>query len=352
MAFFMKIKNTFWIRFTICFFLGAPSYLFFAIIRDFDISTITDYAYVQYSGFVTMAFILLFEGHNYKSRRLEKSMAWRDNFRKRLLTEFGIALIYPIPIVLGFYSFLYLIIWKMGLYLPSIVMYCAFVIFISVIFMGFVNINYIIEDWRGSLLKNENLEKENIRAKLEALQTQLSPHFLFNNLNIIDALIEKDPELSQKYVQGLSKVFRYILDNKNRELVTLQHELAFIKEFMFLMETRFDKNVSININLKGDTLKRLVPPVSLQLIIENAIKHNEISSRNKLEINIDETIDAYLSISNNIKLRKGQSAGTGTGLKNIAERYRYLTNKEVKVNKDDQRFQIMIPMLQIANQKS
>jgi len=203
----------------------------------------------------------------------------------------------------------------MSLFPPSIVLYCGFRVFISFIFMGFVNVNYILEDWKKSLIKTETLEKENIRAKLEALQTQLSPHFLFNNFNIIDALIETEPKLARKYVQGLSTVFRYILDNKNKELIALKEELQFIKEFMFLIETRFDKNVSLEVNIEGSTYKKMVPPMSLQLLIENAIKHNEISNRNKLEIVIQEMANKYLSIPNNVKLRKGKFSNTGTGLK-------------------------------------
>ena len=191
-------------------------------------------------------------------------------------------------------------------------------------------------------------KKKNIKAKLEALQTQLSPHFLFNNFNIIDALIKTDTDLAQKYVQGLSKVFRYILDNKDRELVTLEQELQFIKEFIFLMETRFDSNLSLKIDLQNSTLKKFIPPVSLQLIIENAIKHNEISSRNKLKIHISDKDEQYLSVSNNVKLKKGSYLGTGTGLKNIAQRYQYLTKKEVIVDKTKEQYQIKIPLLQVS----
>ena len=346
----MKIKNTFLIRLLISFLLGAPSYLFFAIIRSFPLSSITTYAYLEYSGFVTLAFLMLFEGHHLKSKWLEKSVPWKVNFRKRLIIESVVAFIYPIPIVISCYATLYVVIWKMSLYPPSIVLYCGFVTMISFIFMGFVNANYIVDDWRKSILKSESLEKENIRAKLEALQTQLSPHFLFNNLNIIDALITTDSELSQKYVRGLSQVFRYILDNKHKELIPIKEELQFIKDFMFLIETRFDRNVSLHIDLKPETLDKLIPPVSLQLLIENAIKHNEISNRNKLIIHIKEERDHYLSISNNIKLKKGKTTGTGTGLRNIAERYQYLTEKEVEVSNDGLTYRILLPLLQIARQ--
>ena len=333
----------------ISFLLGAPSYLYFNLVRNLPLSGITDYAYTQYSGMVTLAFILLIEGHQLKSKWLENSRAWKVNFRRRLFLELTIAVIYPIPIVVGSYSFLYLVIWKTTLFLPSIIMYCGYVIFISLFFMVFVNINYIIEDWRNSILKNENLEKENIKAKLEALQTQLSPHFLFNNFNIIDALIETNPDLARKYIQGLSTVFRYILDNKNRELVTLESELHFIKEFMFLMETRFDKNILLRIVLPKECLRLYIPPVSLQLIIENAIKHNEISSRNQLTIAIESKEQDYLTVSNNIKVKKGISKGTGTGLNNISERYRYLTSKEIMVNHDKNNYQISIPLLKVSN---
>lgn len=345
----MKIKNTLLVRFLISLMLGAPSYLFFATIRNFPLSSITTYAYVQYSGLVTAAFFLLFQGHYLKSMRLEKSIAWKENFNKRLIIESLIAFFYPIPIVICFYSFLYLVLWKMPLYVPSIVLYCGFLVFISFLFMGFVNVNSIIEDWRKSLIKTEILEKENIRAKLEALQTQLSPHFLFNNFNIIDALIETQPALARKYVQGLSSVFRYILENKNRELVELKDELQFIQGYMFLMETRFEKNVSLEIIIKNTSVNKMIPPVSLQLLIENAIKHNEISKRHKLKIVIQELDNNYLSITNNMKLRKGMFSGTGNGLKNIARRYEYLTEKEVIVNTSENSFEILIPLLQITS---
>ena len=156
----MKIKNTFLTRLLISFLLGAPSYLFFNLIRNYPLESITDYAYLQYSGMVTLAFILLFEGHHFKSSKLERSFPWKNNFRKRLLIEILVSLLYPIPIVVGFYSLLYLVIWNMGIFVPSIILYVGLVIFISFIFMVFVNINYIIEDWRSSIIKSENLEKE------------------------------------------------------------------------------------------------------------------------------------------------------------------------------------------------
>ncbi len=345
----MRIKNTFWVRLLIAFVLGAPSYLFFIIIRNFPFDQVTTYAYIEYSSLVFLAFLSLFEIHNWKSKWLEKKRAWKQNFKRRLLVEILISVLLPIPIVLIFYSFLYLVLWDMGLYSPSIVMYCAYVTLFSLIFMIFVNANYIIEDWRKSIIKGEALEKENVKAKLEALQTQLSPHFLFNNLNIIDALVEKDSQLAQRYVQGLSKVFRYILDNKNRELISLEEELSFIEEFMFLMETRFDKNIALSVSLSEKSKRMMVPPVSLQLLVENAVKHNEISIRNPLLIEIDDETNHYLTIRNNVKPRKSNTTGTGTGLKNIRERYHYLTDNKVVVNAGDTHFEIKIPLLQIHN---
>jgi LytS/YehU family sensor histidine kinase len=158
-------------------------------------------------------------------------------------------------------------------------------------------------------------------------------------------LVYSDQDKAVDFINQLSKVYRYILENRESELATLESEMNFINSYIFLLKIRFDKNINFTIEIE-DTKKRwFTPPMSLQLLIENAIKHNEISEDLPLHISI-KTVGEYLEVKNNLQLRINHEPSSNTGLQNIKDRYAYFTKNEIEINDDNQFFSVKIPILQ------
>ncbi len=214
----------------------------------------------------------------------------------------------------------------------------AFVI--SIIYL-YLNYNASVRD---SEVKEQKVIAKTESARFEALKSQLDPHFLFNSLNVLTGLIEENPELASKFTTSLSKVYRYVLEQKNKELVTLEEELEFARVYLSLLTTRFENSLecSLPIELKNPEVK--VVPLSLQLLLENAVKHNQITEQNKLVISIYEQ-DDYLIVSNNLQPKNILKQSTGLGLKNIQERYALFTDASVLIDKTTDEFRVGIPLL-------
>ncbi len=232
----------------------------------------------------------------------------------------------------------------MQIWWPGILEYNLFAIVFSFLIAGFVNSEVIFEDWKSSLIRNQFLEKENIKAKLGALQAQVSPHFLFNNFNVISSLIEDDPKLARLYLDRLSAVYRYILSTKREELIDLSVELEFIEKYIFLLKVRFNDKINYKVEIdKPETYT--IPPATLQLIIENAVKHNEISTRKPLFIKIFQS-KGSLVIQNNLQPKNSTHIrSTGVGLTNLKERYGYLSDKEIVIEKTKDYFSVAVPLI-------
>jgi LytS/YehU family sensor histidine kinase len=304
---------------------------------------------VQYGTAVFIAFILLFELHQFKSGILEKYIKWETQFYLRLTIEGMITTFITFVVCSSAYYSLYNFVWDMSIYFPSLVLYNTLGFFISLLFMVFVNVSFLLDNWKKAALKAEKLEKENIQAKLEALQNQISPHFLFNNFNILNALIDENIETAKRYLSKLSDVYRYILKHKHNEVVSLYEEITFVQDYAFLINTRFNEQFSLNIDVPRSFLNSKIPPVSLQPLVENAVKHNEISGRHTLTVNI-KTEEQYLIISNNVKLKNIKSTETThTGLANIRERYQHLSERQVEISKNEHQYVVKLPLLSIHN---
>jgi sensor histidine kinase YesM len=198
--------------------------------------------------------------------------------------------------------------------------------------------------WKASLIEIEKYKTESLQAQLQNLKNQINPHFLFNNMSVLSSLVYKDQDKAVDFINQLSKVYRYLLDNKDSELVTLEEELTFIKSYTYLLQIRFDTNIKFEIDVDKNKLQQLLPPMALQILVENAIKHNEISEAMPLTVHI-KTIDDMLEVSNNLQLRIQSEPSSKTGLKNINERYKYFTNKTLDVIENDLSFIVRIPLL-------
>ena len=198
--------------------------------------------------------------------------------------------------------------------------------------------------WKNSLIEVEKYKTESVQAQLQNLKSQINPHFLFNNMSVLSSLVYKDQDKAVDFINQLSKVYRYLLDNKNSELVSLETELEFIKSYTYLLQIRFDTTIHFEFAVSANHLKLMVPPMALQMLIENAIKHNEISAELPLTVSITAN-DQMLVVSNNLQLRTVSEPGSNTGLQNIKERYKFYTNKEVEVIQSASSFVVKIPLI-------
>lgn len=203
---------------------------------------------------------------------------------------------------------------------------------------------YFMNELRKSVEEKEKLKRENLHASLSALKTQVNPHFLFNNLNTLSSVIPENPEQAVDFVQQLSKVYRHILEVRDEQSILLKEELDVLRAYAFLLQTRFGDNLDINIDVPEEKLKRRIVPLSLQILMENAIKHNIVSSDKPLKIEVY-TENGRLIVSNNLQKKNQVNESTGIGLDNIRNRYKLLGDGKVEVMENDSNFTVSIPLI-------
>ncbi len=181
-------------------------------------------------------------------------------------------------------------------------------------------------------------------AKFESLKNQIDPHFLFNSLNVLSALIEENPENAQRFTTSLSKVYRYVLEQKDKELVTVEEELSFAKTYMNLLKMRFENSLTYELPTESLNPEAKVVPLSLQLLLENTVKHNIVSEQKPLHIKIYLEQD-FLCIENNLQKKEVLQNRQGVGLQNIISRYKLFSKRTVLINQTEKTFTVKIPIL-------
>ena len=194
------------------------------------------------------------------------------------------------------------------------------------------------------LVKTAKMEKAHILSQYEILKNQIHPHFLFNSMNILSSLIPRSPQKAIKFTKQFSKVFRTLLEMNEEVLIPLEQELEFIKSYLFLQKMRFDESLKIEVRIAKSKVNHLLPPFGLQLLIENAIKHNIISEEIPLKILIASEGD-YLKVVNNLQPRGTDLKSTGIGLKNLKARYKMLTDIPVIFEEKDSTYTAKIPLI-------
>ena len=226
-----------------------------------------------------------------------------------------------------------------------------FYIILSLGISTFLHARGFMINWKSAMTQ-ESTKQEIVAktetAKFESLKNQLDPHFLFNSLNVLTSLIGENPAQAEKFTTKLSKVYRYVLEQRNKDLVPVEEELKFAKTYMQLLEMRFEDAVKFNIpdSISNDELK--IVPLSLQLLLENAVKHNVVSSSKPLTVHIYEE-DTYLIIENNVNPKDAIGKSTKVGLQNIADRYGLITQKGVKIENNNKIFKVSLPLLYKMN---
>lgn len=217
---------------------------------------------------------------------------------------------------------------------------------------SFYNSFFFFEKWKMKVLESNQLEirthqlKESaLQAELEVLKLQLDPHFLFNNFSILTQLIETNKESAHAFLSNLSRVYRYILMSAKKDIVSLEDELKFVDMYFHLIKIRHGESIHLKVMIDKQDLQKGIPPVTLQLLIENAIKHNISTPKQPLTISITSTGKEMITVKNNLQRINIDYKGTGMGLQNIRERYQLLSGENVEISNSDAFFEIKLPLL-------
>ncbi|MBD0852223.1 sensor histidine kinase [Maribacter arenosus] len=199
-------------------------------------------------------------------------------------------------------------------------------------------------DQNESIVENERLKQQNLQNELSALKNQIDPHFLFNSLNSLISLV-RDNEKATLFVKKLSYMYRYILQSSDSDLVSLKEELKFLESYTYLIQTRYRDRFQIDIHIEDKYLNEKIPPLALQILVENAVKHNEISETNPLKVEVY-TKDGSLVVQNQIQPRTTLSENSGYGLQNLEKRYALLKKNKISIHKKNNIFMVELPLKQ------
>lgn len=202
------------------------------------------------------------------------------------------------------------------------------------------------DKWRKMVDEAENLKKENLQSQLEGLKGQVNPHFLFNSLNSLSSLISEDPEKAEKFLDEMSKVYRYLLRTNEEGLTTLESEMQFIQSYFHMLKTRYGDGLDMETRIDERYLNYQLPPLTLQMLVENAVKHNMIMKNSPLKILIMTTNSGRLIVSNNLQRKDRMVSSNKVGLTNIVNKYRLMKKEEISVRDDGKEFAVVVPLIQ------
>ena len=279
---------------------------------------------------------------------LEEKYAWEQHSQKRLIIGvFGsIGLTMLGLFVLRFITLVILLNNPLNAFLNDSAAFSYYIfgltitVIVSLAFHAFFFYKALTEE----KVKEQKIVAKTETAKYESLKSQIDPHFLFNSLNVLTLLISENPTLAEKFTTKLSKVYRYVLEQKNKDLIDLDEELEFARTYMELLKMRFENAVTFEIPEEASNPSYKIIPLSLQLLLENTIKHNAVSEENPLKVVITE-VNGYLKVTNNYNPKSTLERGTKVGLNNIIDRYGLITLKKVFVEKTSESFTVQIPLL-------
>jgi sensor histidine kinase YesM len=232
-----------------------------------------------------------------------------------------------------------------GINLFSYLYSIGMTLFFCQLIAGIYEALYYLEHWKKSVSEREALEKKNLQSQLESLKNQVSPHFLFNSLNSLSGLVEEDPKRAIRFIEELSTIYRYLLQSNEKQLISLARELEFIEAYFYLLQTRFEEGLSLITDTAPVLNEYLLPPLTLQILIENAVKHNMISASMPLQITIYTDEMGNLIVSNNLQKRKTSVPSNKMGLVNVSAKYQLLNQPDIIIHETATHFQVMVPLI-------
>lgn len=295
--------------------------------------------------------VFFWKGNQYFSQYIDTKISWLEAPGRRFWVGLIVMVIYTLTAAALIYTVYYVgylgrdfvTVWSSGL-AGNLIFPVITTMFIMAILFG----RAFFISWRQAAINLEKLRSEQLASQYETLKSQVNPHFLFNSLNVLTSLVHQDPDTAVKFIKKLSEVYRFVLDSRKQEVIDLATELKFVEDYLFLQKIRFGANLRFDIKVPIESMGKMVPPLSLQMLTENAIKHNEVSEEFPLDIYIAVAGDTVI-VSNTLRPKKTREESPGTGLDNIRERYEFLSGKKVVVDKSNGKFEVTLPLLTLGS---
>lgn len=294
--------------------------------------------------------VLMWSGNAYLEAALSEHFPWTKNSIQRLMVSILATLIYTFiawVILVWLSSWLYN--WPFSWQrLQHEIQHGSFwwTLIITVMISTFMHGRGFLMAWKETLIEAEQLKKEQMAARYEALKNQVNPHFLFNNFNVLATLVHKDADLAERFIKQLANVYRYVLDSREKEVVPLEQELKQLEAYVFLMKIRFGDSLNVQITSEMYQIEgKSVAPLTLQMLVENALKHNEASKSKPLAIEVFPESEDYIVVRNALQVKNNVGESTGVGLENISARYKFLSEKPVLTPVESDHFTVKIPLI-------
>jgi hypothetical protein len=300
-------------------------------------------------GWVSLILALIFLSNRYLTKLLDRKLPWLTYGNKRFYIQLSAGILISLLVI----NLSYLI-FKFALTEdpPDSAQLASINALGILVLMPIISINFgvqFLQNWKNAQLASENFQKESVKAELNALKNHLDPHFLFNNLNILSSLIAKDQKQSQAYLEKFAEVYRIILKSSSEALVELKQELSFISAYMYLLGIRFEDTITLETKIEKKDEQLYLPPLTLQMLIENAIKHNVVTEKRPLSILV-ESRNGFIVVKNNLQEKKvDDKESNQSGIDNIKRRYAHFTDQKVEVIKNANSFIVKVPLIDISN---
>lgn len=324
-------KTAFWLAVA-----GAGMTYFIQRDRDWPFSVLW-----KVGSFTILIWIFLWIGNALLSTQLDHKLSWQEKPVQRLVIGFVAMIAYSLGVV---YFLVFFYRWVFNLNVGDDLggMLYSTLIITTLINMFMTSRSFLL-NWKKAAVDAERLKKESVEAHYTSLRNQVNPHFLFNSLNALTNLVYQNQDDAVRFIKQLSEVYRYVLDTRDKEVVAVQEEVKFLQSYLYLQQIRFGNKLKLEMRLTDMTGS--VAPLALQMLVENAIKHNEISEEKPLTIRVYADAD-YLVVENNLqrKLVVGEET-SGLGLDNIRRRYEFLTHKKLQIVDGPRTFSVRLPIL-------
>jgi sensor histidine kinase YesM len=320
---------------------------------------ITLLAYPQ--GFLSvkiMSFVMIYslaigipsmKSFEYIEWKLEQHISWLKRPALRFILTASLDIINGILILTIVNYLIFIVIQRQQIYILYSKTYEGLKYLVGSIILSIilVNLSHFFKSWKQAAVNEEKLKREKLSIEYEALKNQVNPHFLFNSLTALSSLVYKDQDRAVTFIREFSNVFRYVLENREKEVVDLATEKKLLESISYLYRIRYEDSLLININLP-DAADKCIIPMALQMLLENAIKHNTIAANRPLIVEIREK-DDYVVVRNNLQPKKTEIVSNKIGLENIKSRYKYLSDKDVLIEISNEEFVVKIPVLRLKD---
>jgi two-component system LytT family sensor kinase len=290
---------------------------------------------------------LSFRAHYVYEHAVRKRFPYEHQTKKRILLILPVNLLIMTPSVfLIFYMFHWLHLFGYTVDAADLTYGYLVGLIVNIVFESLWELLYIMDRYKESAAEKEMMEMMNLKQEFNNLKQKVNPHFLFNSFNTLSSLISEDEERAEKFLDELSKVYRYLLRNNEKGMSTVDEEAKFILSYAKLLETRYGDGFHLNMEIDQEARDKQIPSLCLQLLVENAVKHNVVSRHNPIRIVIKTTDDGYLVVENNLNRKTRASIeSTGIGLSNIREKYKLLNRSDVSVTDSGEHFKVAIPLI-------